>query len=98
MTFMMHTRLAYRTKYGCDISDTSTDVEKQVGPVLDQHFCVTLPVHASVCGIIFLTMIPICVYLLRLSHRFPPDAEEFSGYCEKILIVIIIYVYVYIYN
>ena len=47
MTFM-HTRLAYRAKYGCDLSDTSTDVEKQVGPVLDQHFCVTLPVHASV--------------------------------------------------
>ena len=52
MTFM-HTRLAYRAKYGCDMSDESTDVEKQVGPVLDQHFCVTLPVHASVCGIIF---------------------------------------------
>ncbi len=47
MTFM-HTRLVYRAKYGCDLSDTSTDVEKQVGPVLDQHFCVTLPVHASV--------------------------------------------------
>jgi hypothetical protein len=47
MTFM-HTRLAYRAKYGCDLSDTSTDMEKQVGPVLDQHFCVTLPVHASV--------------------------------------------------
>ena len=52
MTFM-HTRLAYRAKYGCDMSDESTDLEKQVGPVLDQHFCVTLPVHASDCGIIF---------------------------------------------
>ena len=38
MTFM-HT---YRDKYGCDISDTSTDVETQVGSVLDQHFCVAL--------------------------------------------------------
>ena len=53
MTFM-HTRLAYRAKYGCDMSDMSdmpnmsTDVEMQVRPVLDQHFCVTLPVHASV--------------------------------------------------
>jgi hypothetical protein len=35
------------------MSDISTDVEMQVGSVLDQHFCVTLPVHASVCGIIF---------------------------------------------
>ena len=80
MTFM-HARLAYRAKYGCDLSDTSTDVEKQVGPVLDQHFCVTLPVHAMVCGIIFLTMITIFVYVLRLSHQLPPDAEEFSGCC-----------------
>jgi hypothetical protein len=90
MTFM-HTCLAHRAKYGCDMSDMidktnmSTDVEMQVRPVLDQHFCVTLPVHASVCGIIFLTMITICVYLLRLSHRLPPDAEEFSGYCAKII-------------
>jgi len=28
-------------------------------------------------------MITICVCLLRLSHRLPPDAGEFSGCCEK---------------
>ena len=51
----MHTRLAYRAKYGCDMSDMRTDVEMQVGPVLDQRFCVTvtLPVHTSVWDHIF---------------------------------------------
>ena len=77
----MHTRLAYRDEYGCDISDMSTDVEKQVGPFLTSTFCITLSVYASLCGIMFLTIIAICVFLLRL-YRLPPDADEFSGCCD----------------
>jgi hypothetical protein len=80
MTFM-HTHLAYRAKYGCDMSDMITDVEMQLGPVLDQHFWVTLPVHSSV---IFLTMITMCVYLLVASgcHLMP---KNFQTVVKKIL-------------
>jgi hypothetical protein len=103
MTFM-HTRLAYRAKYGCDMSDMSTDVDMQVGPDLDQRFCVTvtLPVHTSVWDHIFDDDYHVCLPACRLG--LPPDAEEFSGCCEKntikmkiynntIIIIIITYVY-----
>jgi predicted phosphoadenosine phosphosulfate sulfurtransferase len=80
-TTFMHTHLAYRAKYGCDMSDMITDVEMQLGPVLDQHFWVTLPVHSSVWDHIFDDDYHVCLPACRIG--LPPDAEEFSDCWEK---------------